>query len=80
MIVECKNCGGKGHVFDAGFLFFGPVGWILGIMERNDSSGPSRSKCLSCKGVGYRNIRENGQGSFTIESLKEIMKGNNNEV
>jgi DnaJ-class molecular chaperone len=64
MIIECKNCGGKGHVFDAGILFLGPVGWIMAIAERNSKNATeltisSRDICDHCDGEGYVYIDDN---------------------
>ncbi len=60
MVVECKNCGGKGHVMDGCAIFcltiFSP---ILALVERNDADGITREKCLKCDGTGYVYIDEN---------------------
>ncbi len=58
MIVECKKCGGKGHVFEKGSLFCGPFIWLIGLLETNDEDGLTRLKCERCDGKGYIKIKE----------------------
>jgi DnaJ-class molecular chaperone len=58
MILECKNCNGKGHVIDSTILILPVIGWLIALGERNDKNGMYRDKCLHCKGVGYIKIEE----------------------
>jgi DnaJ-class molecular chaperone len=58
MIIECKNCGGKGHVYDACSAMLFVVGWVAAIFERNNPNGLTREKCSVCNGKGYRKIKD----------------------
>lgn len=57
-IVECKNCGGKGHCADEiAILGLTIFGIFLASLKRNDPTGITRQICPKCNGKGYRKIK-----------------------
>jgi len=53
---ECKNCKGKGHVFDS-ISVLCPFLWPVAIFEQNDKGGITRRICEHCEGAGYLYIK-----------------------
>lgn len=54
MKIECKNCKGKGHIFNA-ISILNPIMWCMAPFETNDKAGLTRDICSHCNGNGYFN-------------------------